>query len=155
MYFLSLIPGCIGISLRHMFIPFKSIKTGVRIQHGTWFEYPEKLSLGSFVSINQRCYINAGGGIEVGNYVLIGPNVTIYSQNHNYKKKDMLIKDQDYDKKTIVIEDDVWLCANAIILPGVIIRKGSVVAAGAVVTKSTEPYSVVAGIPAVKVSERR
>ena len=40
------------------------------------------------------------------------------------------------------------------VLPGVKVRKGTVVAAGAVVTRDTEPYSIVGGIPAVKIGER-
>jgi len=53
-----------------------------------------------------------------------------------------------------VIEDDVWLCAGSVVLPGVRVKKGTVVAAGAVVTKDTEPYSIVGGIPAVKIGQR-
>ena len=53
-----------------------------------------------------------------------------------------------------MIEDDVWIGAGARILDGVVVRKGTVVGAGAVVTKSTEAYSIVVGIPANKVSSR-
>jgi len=50
-------------------------------------------------------------------------------------------------EETIVLEDDVWVGANATILPGVHIGRMSVVAAGCVVTKDVEPGSVVAGVP--------
>ena len=52
------------------------------------------------------------------------------------------------EDKTIVLEDDVWVGANATILPGVRIGRMSVVAAGAVVAKDVKPGSVVGGIPA-------
>jgi acetyltransferase-like isoleucine patch superfamily enzyme len=48
----------------------------------------------------------------------------------------------------------LWICSNAIILPGVVVGKGAVIAAGAVVTKSVEPYTVVAGIPAKEIKRR-
>lgn len=57
------------------------------------------------------------------------------------------------DKKgNIVVEEDVWIGANATILPGVIIGRGAVVGTGALVTKSVPPYAVVVGRPAKIVS---
>lgn len=48
----------------------------------------------------------------------------------------------------------MWIGVNAIVLKGVTIKKGAVVAAGAVVTKDVDEYTIVAGIPAVKIGER-
>ncbi len=47
-----------------------------------------------------------------------------------------------------MIGDDIWIGANAVILPGVTIGSHSVVAAGSVVTKDVPPHSLVAGVPA-------
>ncbi len=58
------------------------------------------------------------------------------------------------DDTDIVIEDDVWLGVNSIILSGVVIKKGAIVGAGSVVTKSVEPYSIVAGNPAQLIKQR-
>ncbi len=46
------------------------------------------------------------------------------------------------------IEDDVWIGANAVILPGVTIGQHAVVAAGAVVTTDVPENTIVAGVPA-------
>jgi acetyltransferase-like isoleucine patch superfamily enzyme len=54
----------------------------------------------------------------------------------------------------IVIEDDVWIGSGAVIMPGITIKKGTVVGANAVVTRSTEEYSIVFGVPARKVGSR-
>ncbi|MDQ7799461.1 MAG: DapH/DapD/GlmU-related protein [Candidatus Edwardsbacteria bacterium] len=54
-----------------------------------------------------------------------------------------------------VIEDDVWIGAQAIILPGVRIGRGAIVAAGAVVTKDVEPYAIVGGNPARLIKRRK
>ena len=55
----------------------------------------------------------------------------------------------------VIIEDYAWICSRAIILPGVRIGKGAVIASGAVVTKDVAPYTVMGGIPAAKIGERK
>jgi len=62
------------------------------------------------------------------------------------------------EEKKVVIGKNCWIGANAIILPGVEIGEGSVVGAGAVVTKDVEPFTVVAGVPAIfirRVNEKK
>jgi acetyltransferase-like isoleucine patch superfamily enzyme len=54
----------------------------------------------------------------------------------------------DTSKASIAIEDDVWIGANAVILPGVTIGRGAVIGAGSVVTKDVAPYTICAGNPA-------
>jgi len=49
----------------------------------------------------------------------------------------------------VVIEDDVWICAGAIVMPGVTVGKGAIIAAGAVVTQDVPANVLVAGVPAV------
>src|SRR5262249_49854320 len=101
-----------------------------------------------------HCQVNARGGIEVGDGVLIGPGAVIWSQNHVTDSPHKAIKDQGYEFSRVLIEDDVWIGAGAIVLPGVRLARGTVVAAGAVVAKSTEHYTVVAGVPARVVKRR-
>ena len=86
--------------------------------------------------------------IEIGNDVIIGPGVSLFSENHNYERSDKLIRLQGETRKAIVIEDDVWIGANATILAGVHIGIHSVIGAGAVVTKDIPSNSVYAGNPA-------
>jgi len=92
--------------------------------------------------------------IEFGNGVLVGPGVIIWSQNHGYEQRELPISAQGYKRSKVTIEDDVWIGAGAIILPGVRLSRGTVVAAGAVVTRTTDPYSIVAGIPARPLGSR-
>jgi acetyltransferase-like isoleucine patch superfamily enzyme len=113
------------------------------------------LVIGSDVGISDGCQLNAAGGIEIGNGVLIGPYVLIWSQNHGFEQKDLPIREQGYRCSKVTIEDDVWIGAGAIILPGVRLSRGTVVAAGAVVTRSTDCYSIVAGVPAKPQGMRR
>ena len=152
--FIMALPGEIGSWIRKRVIPFKSLGESVRIRRGGWIMEPEQVTIGNHTSLNFHFIINGRGVVEIGNHVLIGPRVLIYSRNHEYKDCTIYISEQGAVAAKVVIEDDVWLCAGAIILPGVRVAKGTVVAAGAVVTKDTEPYSIVAGVPAVKIGER-
>ena len=49
--------------------------------------------------------------------------------------------------KPIVVENDVWIGANAVIMPDVTIGKGAIIGAGAIVTKDIPPYAVAVGNP--------
>jgi galactoside O-acetyltransferase len=112
------------------------------------------LTIGNNLSLNSNVLIVAAGGeIHIGNDVLIGPNVVLRAADHGLSRA-TTINRQPHVGGIITIEDDVWIGANAVILKGVTLRKGSVVAAGAVVVKDTEPYSIVGGVPARKISER-
>jgi galactoside O-acetyltransferase len=61
---------------------------------------------------------------------------------------------QGCESAPVVIEDDVWLGANAVVLPGIRIGKGAIVGAGAVVTHDVEAMSIVAGVPARPIGKR-
>ena len=107
------------------------------------------------MKINRGVFITAPDKIIIGNDVLIGPYTVINSGNHNYSNPDISIREQGHIFKPIVIEDDVWIGANSSILAGVTIGKGAVVGAGAVVTKNVNPYTVVGGVPATFIKERK
>jgi maltose O-acetyltransferase len=77
------------------------------------------------------------------------------TRKHGFARTDVTISDQGYTHAPIKIEDDVWVGFQAIILPGVTIGRGSIVGAGAVVTKDVPPYTVVVGVPARPLRQRR
>ncbi len=112
------------------------------------------VKIGGGTEINNFSVITGTGEVEIGENVLIGPNVHIISYQHSFKDREQLIKKQEWIYGKVTIEDDVWIGASAVILAGVIIGKGSVVGAGSVVTKSCGPYSVLAGVPARIISTR-
>ncbi len=93
--------------------------------------------------------LRAAAGIRIGKKCLISQGVSIISSNHSIKRG-MFITDQpsQTERAGVAIGDDVWIGANATILPGVAIGRGAIVAAGSVVTSSVAEYDIVAGVPA-------
>jgi len=147
------IPGRTGETCRNLFYGYKVGRKSRVLSHVLIY-HPQGLSIGNNSAITAYCQLNAGGRITIGNDVLIGPGTFIWSQNHSFELMDIPVRLQGYEKKEVTIEDDVWIASRAIILPGVRIGKGCVVAAGAIVTHSTEPYSIVAGVPARQIGSR-
>ena len=151
--FLQELPGRTGEWARNRFYGFHA-GPGTRILRHVVVYYPENLNLGGQVSIASNCQLNAIGGLTIGDNVLIGPGTYIWTQNHKFEDPIIPIRLQGSEVSPVMIEDDVWIAAGCVILPGVTIGKGSVVAAGAVVTRTAAPFSVIAGVPARRMSVR-
>lgn len=83
--------------------------------------------------------------VQMGERVAIAPGVVFSALSDPNKSR--LLEHFPKIEETIVLEDDVWVGANATILPGVHIGKMSVIGAGCVVTRNVEPGSVIAGVP--------
>lgn len=127
----------------------------VRIHPTASLRCGQNISLGKNSHINQYCCIWASPNakISLGDNVLMGPGVKMFSSNHG-AARDSIMNKQEWKEKDVVIGNDVWLGANVVVVPGVTIGDGSVIAAGAVVTKDIPPYSIAAGIPARVIKER-
>ena len=93
---------------------------------------------------------NSQGGLEIGDHVDIASEVMIWTSQHDLSDIHMT----PIEKK-VIIKDYVFIGPRSIILPGVTIGKGAVIAAGAIVTKDVSPKTIVAGVPAQKIGERK
>lgn len=112
------------------------------------------IEIGDDCTVNTNVQIGAASGrIVLGNCVMIGPNVVLRAANHGMSRGTPM-RHQPSTPGEIVIEDDVWIGSNAVITANLKIARGTVVGAGSVVTSSTEPYSIVGGVPARKIGER-
>jgi galactoside O-acetyltransferase len=112
------------------------------------------LQIGDNCDVNTNVQLGASSGrLIIGNNVMIGANVVVRTANHGMAR-DRLMKSQPAVRGEVIIEDDVWIGSNAVITPDVTLARGTVVGAGAVVTRSTEPYTIVAGVPAKRIGER-
>ena len=88
------------------------------------------------------------GPVNIGNHVNLAQGITITALNHNFSDLQKRIDEQGISTALVTIGNDIWIGANAVVLPGVTIGDHSVVAAGAVVTKNVPSGCVVAGVPA-------
>jgi len=114
----------------------------------------DSLSIGNNVGINHYCFIGVRGSIEIGDNVIFGPRVNVFSESHNFGDRSIPIKHQGTTKGKTVIGNDVWIGANASIMSGVSIGNGSIIAAGAVVTHDVPPFCIVGGVPAKVIKMR-
>lgn len=106
--------------------------------------HPECISFGNRVDVGENVIIRGGGGISIGNDVLIAAGAALVSEGHpvNPPRWGRNVS------KPVRIGNEVWIGANAVVLPGVTIGDGSIVAAGAVVSRDVPGNVVVAGVPA-------
>lgn len=106
------------------------------------------LRIGARSSINQHAFIDARGGVLIGEDVMIGPFARLISYNHVFADGKLPMNTQGFALGEISLGDDVWIGAGATVLAGVSIGKGSIVAAGAVVNRSFPANVIVGGVPA-------
>ncbi len=95
------------------------------------------LKIGKKVMLNTNVTIDCRQKIIIGNNIIMGPNISIFDNDHNFK-----INNNDFRCKEIIIEDNVWIASGVIILKGTHIGKNSVVAAGAVVLSDVPENSI-------------
>lgn len=104
------------------------------------------VTIGDYTRIGIHCTVI--GPVCIGGHVNLAQGITVTALNHNFEDSSKRIDEQGVATKPVVIGDDVWIGANAVILPGVTIGKHCVVAAGAVVTKDVPDNTLVGGVPA-------
>ena len=131
-----------------------AIGDGAVILAGFAVRNPQGVTIGRRFYCNHNLFVQGAGGVRIGDDVIIGPNVSIFSENHEFRSRDIPINQQGTRRAPVLIGNDVWIGAGATILPGVTVGNGCVVAAGAVVTKSFPDFSVVGGVPARLISSR-
>jgi acetyltransferase-like isoleucine patch superfamily enzyme len=150
------IPSLAGATLRWAYcrLVFARLAGFCFIRPGARISYSYRITAGRNLHVNGGASIDARGGLILGDNVLIGPNAVLLTSQHHWSDPSLPVVVQGHQLAPTTIGDDVWIGANAVILPGVTIASGTVVGAGAVVTKDTEPYSIVAGVPARAVGSR-
>ena len=139
-----------------------SLDNGVTVDHGVvlhcggmdWSHPEAGISIGASSYVGPNSVLFGGGGIEIGEAVLISPGVVITSHQHTFREDGVDIQAQPLEFGRVVIDRDVWIGANATVLPGIRIGQGAVVGAGAVVSRDVPARSVVVGVPARVLRER-
>ncbi|MFC1624896.1 acyltransferase [Patescibacteria group bacterium] len=138
--------------VRKFFYRLSGIKIGNKATIHMWANFfkPRNISIGEGSIIGDHSFLDGRAPLIIGKHVDIASYVMIYNSEHDINSKDFSSKEEKVE-----ISDNVFIGPRAIILPGVKIGKGAIVAAGAVVTKNVDDFKVVAGVPAVEISERK
>lgn len=114
------------------------------------------VSIGRRSQINPYTVIYGGSGVTIGENVMIAPHCVLAAGNHDHRQLDQPMRDApSISRGPIVIEDDAWVGAHCTITDGVTIGRGAVVGANSVVTRDVAPYTIVAGVPARVIGDRR
>ena len=122
----------------------KKCGDNIRVKYNS--DVSPDVSIGNNSELGQRSLIHAG--VEIGNNVIMGPDVKIYTRNHIADRLEIPIQIQGKSFKKTKIENDVWIGANVVILPGITVGSHSILAAGSIVTKDVPKFAVIGGNPA-------
>jgi acetyltransferase-like isoleucine patch superfamily enzyme len=128
----------------------------IGIAFASRFSARPTLEIGDHTVIGHSCSFTVARRITVGRHCLLAAEVRVADSNgHSTDPASRLagLPPRPEEIRPVTIEDNVWIGTRAMIFPGVTIGEGSVVAAGSLVRRDVEPYTVVAGNPAVKVKD--
>ena len=137
------------------FLKFRGFGKNIKLSRGGTIIRPQNLHLGSDIFISERFHISAMD-VVIGNYVMIGPNLVLISDNHKFDRVGvpMFTYSNDKNPGKVVIGNDVWIGANVTVLPGVTIGDGCVVGAGSVVVRDLPPNMICVGNPCRPIKAR-
>ena len=140
----------------HSFRKFFYRMAGLTIGKGStihmWANFfdPGGIVIGEDSIVGDHVFLDGRAPLVIGNHVDIASSVMIYNSEHDLEKEDFSARTEPVE-----IGDYVFIGPRVIILPGVKVGKGAVVAAGAVVTKDVPEFTIVGGVPAKEIGERK
>lgn len=109
-----------------------------------------EITIGDKCFFNHNCSLTAAENIVIGNQCMFANNFVVVDHDHDRKDGKIL---KELVSAPVKIGNNVWCGANVTVLKGVTIGDGAVIAAGSVVNRDVAAYSVVAGVPARKISK--
>lgn len=145
--------GCIpSHHIRRFFYRLAGIKIGKgsTIHMGARFYDPRNIQIGEDSIIGEGVVLDGRGKLVIGSHVDIATDVMIYNCQHDVHSEDFAAM-----CSSVIVEDYVFIGPRVIIQPGAKIGKGAIVAAGAVVTKDVDEFTIVGGVPAKPIGERK
>lgn len=138
--------------IRRFFYRLSGIKIGKdsTIHMEARFYDPRNIEIGKDSIIGEKVTLDGRAKLIIGNHVDIASEVMIYNCQHDVHSEDFRA-----ESSQVIIGDYVFIGPRVIIQPGVKIGKGTIVAAGAVVAKDVAPFTIVGGVPAQFIGERK
>jgi len=122
-----------------------SLGTAVHFEPTFRCEFGRHIHIGNNFYANFDCVMLDGGGITIGDDVLLGPRVGIYTSNHAIDPAERAAG--GCYARPVRIGNRVWVGAGVHINPGVTIGEGSIIGSGSVVTSDIPPHVIAAGVP--------
>ena len=133
---------------------FDDCGKNVNIEKNANFGMGIGIKIGNNSGLGINCRVR--GPLTIGNDVMMGPDVVIMTNSHNFDRIDIPMNAQGSAiPKKVIIGNDVWIGTRVIILPGVTIGNGAIIGAGAVVTKDVPDMAIVGGCPAKIIRYRK
>ena len=112
-------------------------------------KYPWNLEIGNNVWIGESVWLDSLNKITIDDNVCISQGAFLLCGSHDYKKSSF-----DLITKPIYLEEGTWICAKAIVCPGVRCKSHSVLSLGSIATQDLEKYTIYRGNPAKPVRDR-
>lgn len=126
------------------------VGAGVVLKPRINVKYPWNLHIGDHSWVGEGVWLDSLAPIRVGANACLSQGVMIETGNHDWSSPtfDLIVRE-------VVVEDGAWAAVRSMLLPGARLAEHAVLGAGSVLAGSTDPFAVYAGVPAVKVKERR
>jgi maltose O-acetyltransferase len=139
-------------TIRNIKYRFFGIKIGKGSTFHMWANFydPKNIKIGEDTIIGDHAFLDGRDKLTIGSHTDIASSVVIYNSEHDLSKTDF-----SAIVAPVEIGDYVFIGPRVTIMPGVRIGKGAVVAGGAVVTKDVDPFTIVGGVPAKLIGERK
>lgn len=124
---------------------FGKVANDVYIEPTLRVDYGQNITIGSQFYANFDCVMIDVAPITIGNHVMFGPRVCLYTAGHPI---DPTVRNSGLEFGTpITIGNNVWIGGSAVINPGVTIGDNVIIGSGSVVTKSIPANTVAVGNP--------
>ncbi|MBA4417453.1 MAG: transferase [Syntrophus sp. (in: bacteria)] len=128
---------------------FKRCGAGLISEENVRFNFGRYLEVGDFVFFNRGVFIDTKGGVTIGNHVALAEDVRIFT--HSHSESSHIVR--EYQR--VIIKDYAKIYSGATILPGVTVGEQAIVASHSLVSQDVPPCTLVAGMPAKVIRERK
>lgn len=124
---------------------FKQSGKKIQIEPPFHTDYGCNTVIGENFYSNYDCIILDIANVKIGNNVMFGPRVSLYTAGHPI---DAVIRNEHYEYgKPITIGNNVWVGGNVVFNPGVTIGDNVVIGSGSIVTKDIPSNVIAVGNP--------
>lgn len=139
-------------SFRKLFYRAFGIKIGKKSVIHMWASFydPKNIEVGEDTIVGDHAFLDGRAKLKIGSHTDIASFVMIYNSEHDLESATFKAREEKVE-----IGDYCFIGPRVIIMPGVKIGYGAVVAGGAVVTKNVDDFSIVGGVPAKPIGERK